>query len=936
MRSVRGKRLKGGEGDEEEEEDEDEEADIEMEPEFAAELEGLLDQIDSDSMQDREFAVLELARVVVAIDGELARSFGQYLRVSGMIEPLVVLLDEPLPAVHDAALLVIGLIASATFDPAALRTCKAASEFDAIPRVLPHLFSERPATKLLAAMAMQHWCEHGQMARLALKKGAGRALQRMLAVQGTAVGDDPTNDKISRVAARTLTSIATVNRDAESAYSMHRATQESLEALARLDATLIIQAGARRLLARRQPPPENRPWASSLAEAIAERRKFHSAALLMQTALRRRVAQRRMVEQRGACRRIQAAARLRRVVRRRAVATHTQGEAAAAAAAAAAAREAATRALRLKAEADASLAAVTAKAMEMAAEAARAKREEAARAEEARARAAAEAAEAARREAEAARRTERQREALQRADLERERQEVRLIMSRLEAEAPKLRLAARKASEAVEASERQVEGLRAKGARAREGKAASALQLSLQRALAQLAACQARKAVRVALVKASSAELHFSHAALEAVSLGQMRNLREHAHQAAQLRAKTLEAARASGALGSPSPSPAAPQPEATPPSGPATSTRAAASEVVPVRTSTLKRETWQALQAGEMGGVDAATVKAWRDEMSELAAARRANDAKRRVARCGSSSVVRASHPHPWGRGESATRSRGPSAKAQPPGASEDDVSAKDLATVKAEAKHRALQRARARHRLAESAERAAITRERAREKQIQAALEHQIRKARVEERAWKDATRRVVANRRRPPAPGPLPQQRGPSSERHGSGGAAMRSSGREGIHSGGTSGRERRRNGGTGARGQAPPEEAAGARSLAALASSRAAGPAPSLAAALPSPCLVADPRTLPEQLMVPWAILPRRVRGLAMRHGYTHVSWDLETMALIQQTSVRYRREGADLRSGPRPKLRERGGRAAASGLHHPEVRATTGARTRRGQ
>ncbi|EOD40924.1 hypothetical protein EMIHUDRAFT_222340 [Emiliania huxleyi CCMP1516] len=550
----------------------------------------------------------------------------------------------------------------------------------------------------------------------------------------------------------------------ESAYSMHRATQESLEALARLDATLIIQAGARRLLARRQPPPENRPWASSLAEAIAERRKFHSAALLMQTALRRRVAQRRMVEQRGACRRIQAAARLRRV----------------------------------------------------------------------------------------------------RADLERERQEVRLIMSRLEAEAPKLRLAARKASEAVEASERQVEGLRAKGARAREGKAASALQLSLQRALAQLAACQARKAVRVALVKASSAELHFSHAALEAVSLGQMRNLREHAHQAAQLRAKTLEAARASGALGSPSPSPAAPQPEATPPSGPATSTRAAASEVVPVRTSTLKRETWQALQAGEMGGVDAATVKAWRDEMSELAAARRANDAKRRVARCGSSSV------------------------AQPPGASEDDVSAKDLATVKAEAKHRALQRARARHRLAESAERAAITRERAREKQIQAALEHQIRKARVEERAWKDATRRVVANRRRPPAPGPLPQQRGPSSERHGSGGAATRSSGREGIHSGGTSGRERRRNGGTGARGQAPPEEAAGARSLAALASSRA--PAPSLAAALPSPCLVADPRTLPEQLMVPWAILPRRVRGLAMRHGYTHVSWDLETMALIQQTSV----------------------------------------------
>ncbi|EOD08991.1 hypothetical protein EMIHUDRAFT_216793 [Emiliania huxleyi CCMP1516] len=735
-----------------------------MEPEFAAELEGLLDQIDSDSMQDREFAVLELARLVVAIDGELARSFGQYLRVSGMIEPLVVLLDEPLPAVHDAALLVIGLIASATFDPAALRTCKAASEFDAIPRVLPHLFSERPATKLLAAMAMQHWCEHGQMARLALKKGAGRALQRMLAVQGTAVGDDPTNDKISRVAARTLTSIATVNRDAESAYSMHRATQESLEALARLDATLIIQAGARRLLARRQPPPENRPWASSLAEAIAERRKFHSAALLMQTALRRRVAQRRMVEQRGACRRIQAAARLRRV----------------------------------------------------------------------------------------------------RADLERERQEVRLIMSRLEAEAPKLRLAARKASEAVEASERQVEGLRAKGARAREGKAASALQLSLQRALAQLAACQARKAVRVALVKASSAELHFSHAALEAVSLGQMRNLREHAHQAAQLRAKTLEAARASGALGSPSPSPAAPQPEATPPSGPATSTRAAASEVVPVRTSTLKRETWQALQAGEMGGVDAATVKAWRDEMSELAAARRANDAKRRVARCGSSSV------------------------AQPPGASEDDVSAKDLATVKAEAKHRALQRARARHRLAESAERAAITRERAREKQIQAALEHQIRKARVEERAWKDATRRVVANRRRPPAPGPLPQQRGPSSERHGSGGAATRSSGREGIHSGGTSGRERRRNGGTGARGQAPPEEAAGARSLAALASSRA--PAPSLAAALPSPCLVADPRTLPEQLMVPWAILPRRVRGLAMRHGYTHVSWDLETMALIQQTSV----------------------------------------------
>ena len=234
---------------------------------------------------------MSLASAMDTMSSSLARSLGQYCRLSEMIEPIISLLDDPISAVHNAALVVIGNLTSCAFDPQASRSSVMAMKFDIIQRVLPHLEADLLSTRLFAAAAMQNLCSERCVAESAVRFGAPKILEKLVRIRldtGSTNTQQRCVDHITRFAANALNNISKVmeTEDAsngsappernKSKHPIGAKAQASLEALQTLESVIRLQKQQRRksAMARLKREKESTLHVQSMARVLLARKRL--------------------------------------------------------------------------------------------------------------------------------------------------------------------------------------------------------------------------------------------------------------------------------------------------------------------------------------------------------------------------------------------------------------------------------------------------------------------------------------------------------------------------------------------------------------------------------------------------------------------------------------------------------------------------------------
>ena len=124
------------------------------EDELREKVEGLL----SDELEDRIDALEDVAGLLDDAVGARATQIGAAMRTRGALRPMLELLDDDDVYAQQAALQVLGNLASDAVDPHSRRTKEAVLGLGLFDRVLAHLHNEKGATRVLALGAVQNLC----------------------------------------------------------------------------------------------------------------------------------------------------------------------------------------------------------------------------------------------------------------------------------------------------------------------------------------------------------------------------------------------------------------------------------------------------------------------------------------------------------------------------------------------------------------------------------------------------------------------------------------------------------------------------------------------------------------------------------------------------------------------------------------------------------
>ena len=150
------------------------------------EVEGLL----SDELEDRIDALEDVAGLLDDAVGARATQIGAAMRTRGALRPMLELLDDDDVYAQQAALQVLGNLASDAVDPHSRRTKEAVLGLGLFDRVLAHLHNEKGATRVLALGAVQNLCVLPAFAVLLDAAGVAPKLRELAATRSR---DAPAN-----------------------------------------------------------------------------------------------------------------------------------------------------------------------------------------------------------------------------------------------------------------------------------------------------------------------------------------------------------------------------------------------------------------------------------------------------------------------------------------------------------------------------------------------------------------------------------------------------------------------------------------------------------------------------------------------------------------------------------------------------------------------
>ena len=156
------------------------------EDELYEKVEGLL----SDELEDRIDALEDVAGLLDDAVGARATQIGAAMRTRGALRPMLELLDDDDVYAQQAALQVLGNLASDAVDPHSRRTKEAVLGLGLFDRVLAHLHNEKGATRVLALGAVQNLCVLPAFAVLLDAAGVAPKLRELAATRSR---DAPAN-----------------------------------------------------------------------------------------------------------------------------------------------------------------------------------------------------------------------------------------------------------------------------------------------------------------------------------------------------------------------------------------------------------------------------------------------------------------------------------------------------------------------------------------------------------------------------------------------------------------------------------------------------------------------------------------------------------------------------------------------------------------------
>ena len=199
----------------------------------AQQLPRILEDLRSGDDVAKEEALSDLAQIMDTSYGDDAEALCEYLRVAGGVKLVAQCLASPDPAIHQSALLLIGNLASEAVDPNASATKALLKRFRAFERMLAHLFSSDWMTLVYALGAVQNTCTEIDYVELMQEMGAVQRLQELVHA-----GDAQLEQYAKGCLANMRQTILVA------------ATKRQMEMQIRSAASIYVQNGARRWLAR--------------------------------------------------------------------------------------------------------------------------------------------------------------------------------------------------------------------------------------------------------------------------------------------------------------------------------------------------------------------------------------------------------------------------------------------------------------------------------------------------------------------------------------------------------------------------------------------------------------------------------------------------------------------------------------------------------------
>ena len=199
----------------------------------AQQLPRILEDLRSGDDVAKEEALGDLAQIMDTSYGDDAEALCEYLRVAGGVKLVAQCLASPDPAIHQSALLLIGNLASEAVDPNASATKALLKRFRAFERMLAHLFSSDWMTLVYALGAVQNTCTEIDYVELMQEMGAVQRLQELVHA-----GDAQLEQYAKGCLANMRQTILVA------------ATKRQMETQIRSAATIYVQNGVRRWLAR--------------------------------------------------------------------------------------------------------------------------------------------------------------------------------------------------------------------------------------------------------------------------------------------------------------------------------------------------------------------------------------------------------------------------------------------------------------------------------------------------------------------------------------------------------------------------------------------------------------------------------------------------------------------------------------------------------------
>ena len=118
-------------------------------------LPALVDVLRRDEIKSKADALWKLAQILDTSFGTDAEVLCEYLRVSGCVKLLCTAIDHEDPTIRQAAMLLVGNLASEAVDPQADKSRAILKEHEAFRRLLRRLFDTDPNDLVHALGAMQ-------------------------------------------------------------------------------------------------------------------------------------------------------------------------------------------------------------------------------------------------------------------------------------------------------------------------------------------------------------------------------------------------------------------------------------------------------------------------------------------------------------------------------------------------------------------------------------------------------------------------------------------------------------------------------------------------------------------------------------------------------------------------------------------------------------